>query len=326
MFGLFKKKERKNHYQLFEPSITKSPESINQLNPLKEEDGFTRLNPEQIKLIHETLNPEEFNQYYTESLLPGWLNALGENLGGNYQTYTSKSFYLITCEPEKFVSTFLKSMENIRHRIIQGLGSLHLETDERLPVIIINDVEEYYAYISHFYPEEGTFAESGGVFLKALIPHFVFPQVSADGTIATASHELTHALLSHQELPIWLDEGMAVNMEATITNFNPFRLTQEKHNKHIEFWGEEEIQQFWSGHSFSRPDEGNELSYQLAQLITRSLAENHEAFYSFVEDASYQDGGEASLIKHYGISLGDIVKNVFGEGNWKPAPEKWQNE
>ena len=114
-------------------------------------------------------------------------------------------------------------------------------------------------------------------------------------------------------------------MESAITGFNPFKLDQQKHHKHLGFWSEEEIQEFWSGKSFSRPDEANELSYQLAQLITRTLAENHDAFYAFVNDAHYSDAGEKSLQTHFGLSLADIISNVFGEGDWEPKPQQWQS-
>ena len=326
MFGLFNKKPRTQIFKAFHFDASSTPEfeSISGYHPLIKRDGFTRLNREQIQSIHKILDESKFNQYYLECLVPCWLLGIKDDLHDKYQLYTSNNFYLLTSEDEKFISSFLTSLENIRKRIIRGLGKLHQETDEKLPVIIIDDIEKYYEYISYYYPEEGTFSESGGVFLRELIPHFVFPQVNKDSTISVAAHELTHALLSHQELPLWLDEGMAVNMEATITNFNPFRLTQEKHHKHLTFWDRDTIQEFWSGQSFSRPDEGNELSYQLAQLITRSLAENHDAFYAFVNDANYQDAGEASLRKHYDLSLGDIIENVFGEGDWQPSPQKWQ--
>jgi hypothetical protein len=42
---------------------------------------------------------------------------------------------------------------------------------------------------------------------------------------------------------------------------------QQMHARHQKFWGPVEIQQFWSGKSFRRPDEGNELCYDLARII-----------------------------------------------------------
>ncbi|WP_196139151.1 hypothetical protein [Aliikangiella sp. G2MR2-5] len=245
------------------------------------------------------------------------------SLGDNFFAYRSKHFYLISQQDERYVSNFLRSLENIYFRVAKVLGDLHLEDNRRIPIIIFPDVECYYEYIAYYYPEEGEFAESGGIFVNDLIPHFAFPLIEQSAATAVAAHELTHALVSHLPIPTWLNEGLAVNIESTITGINPFHLSREKHNKHLSFWGEDEIQEFWSGESFFRVDEANLLSYQLAQLITRTLAGNQHSFHAFVADAHYDDAGEAALNKHYGLSLADVIENVFGEGDWVPQPQKW---
>ena len=115
-------------------------------------------------------------------------------------------------------------------------------------------------------------------------------------------------------------------MENAITRFSQYRLTKERHIKHQQFWQEREIQEFWSGFSFSRPDEGSELSYQLAQLIVFSLSEDYTEFVEFVNEATYSDAGEAAAIKVYGGSIGAVIHQYFGEGDWSPKPSLWQTD
>jgi hypothetical protein len=41
----------------------------------------------------------------------------------------------------------------------------------------------------------------------------------------------------------------------------------EVHEKHVAFWNETTIQEFWSGKSWRRPDDANMLSYELARTF-----------------------------------------------------------
>jgi hypothetical protein len=80
----------------------------------------------------------------------------------------------------------------------------------------------------------------------------------------TIVHEMTHGCLAHLPIPAWLNEGIAVNTERRFAAVQPGLYTPEQmHAKHQAFWGDAEIQEFWSGKSFLRPDEGNMLSYDL---------------------------------------------------------------
>jgi len=92
------------------------------------------------------------------------------------------------------------------------------------------------------------------------------------------------------------------------------------------FWGAEEIQKFWSGDIFHDAGEGNELAYFLAQYAVRSLSGDYNTFIEFVNMANYEDGGELAAIKVYGGSLGGLIEQYFGEGNWSPDPEVWNKQ
>jgi len=95
---------------------------------------------------------------------------------------------------------------------------------------------------------------------------------------------------------------------------------------HQAFWGEKEIQQFWSGESFHRPDEDQELSYHLAQFAVNSLSQDYEAFVRFVNAANFSDAGESAAYNIYAGSLGNLIARFFGEGEWSPRPETWPEE
>ena len=145
------------------------------------------------------------------------------------------------------------------------------DVDEREVLIVFSDQDAYYRYVSHAYPDDGEFAFSSGMFLHAGCPHFV--TVHDDETHAVErviAHEMTHASVAHLSIPLWLNEGLAVNMEDRLMGRLPKLFTPaELRHKHLAFWSRDTIQEFWSGRSFGRPDDGNMLSYDLAQILAR---------------------------------------------------------
>jgi hypothetical protein len=89
---------------------------------------------------------------------------------------------------------------------------------------------------------------------------------------------------------------------------------------HRAFWGEAEVQEFWSGRSFLRPDDGNLLSYDLAQLLVEQFSGDWDAFRAFVLAARLDDAGAAAATQHLGIDLGVALAAVL-DRPWTPAAE-----
>ena len=81
---------------------------------------------------------------------------------------------------------------------------------------------------------------------------------------------------------------------------------------------EKKIQEFWTGRSFNRPDEGQDLSYHLAQFLVQSLARNFQSFKQFVLQAHFEDSGESAARAVYNNTLGYLIEGVLGEGEWSP--------
>ena len=134
---------------------------------------------------------------------------------------------------------------------------------------------------------------------------------------------MTHALVSHLPIPAWLNEGIAVNIENLITGSAQLKMDNETYARHQAFWDKKEIQDFWSGESFHRADEAQELSYHLAQFAVNSLSQDYEAFVRFANTAHFSDGGKAAANEVYGGSLGSLIGQYFGDGEWTPQPDAW---
>ncbi len=69
--------------------------------------------------------------------------------------------------------------------------------------------------------------------------------------------------------------------------------------------------------------EENHLSYDLGYLCVEVLAQDYNTFRELVLKADAHDGGEAAARKYYGHSLGFLIAQFLGKGDWSPRPDEW---
>lgn len=259
-----------------------------------------------------------------------WLVALGEALGEDYVLEQSGHFVLLAALPPRERHMVLDYAERSHRRILNTLPGVAAEHGHGpIAVLVLADQDDYYAYIEHYYPDEGVFAMSGGLFIDAGYGHFVFCAKALGEMEPVLVHELTHALLRRLDLPRWLDEGAAVNMEKRLIP----HLVDPRHalydaaemaRRHAAFWNAQNIQLFWSGLSFLRADDGSLLSYDLAERLTRLLGSSgYPRYAALLNAAQASDGGAAALVDHYGLDSGELIAQVLGAGPWQALPSTW---
>ncbi|MBV1911856.1 MAG: hypothetical protein KUG78_21360 [Kangiellaceae bacterium] len=353
MFGFFKRKEKTLPYKVvntskFDEFVSNgsnnrsanergSDESTESLlvyqsswieNSLNLVDGFSRIDWNSVvdKLVQ--LSPETAKKIeqsnFSNELLKNWALRLSTEISAQHAVYESEHFLIVASDSNSQLSLLIKFLEKAHRQILSILPDIAMSNeDHKLVVLLFDDSEKYYQYISHYYPKDGEFAMSGGIFIKQGFGHFALPDSEINQFESVATHELTHALLSHLSLPVWLDEGLAVNVESVVTGFSSYTLNKNKHLKHQQFWNEQTIQDFWSGDSFSQPGDASDLSYHLAQLLVKSLSQDFDSFRAFVTHASIQDAGGKAASQVFNGGLGDMVEAIYGHGNWNPNPGAW---
>lgn len=262
-----------------------------------------------------------------------WLQHLRAALGDGYRLHVDDQVALLSSQDDVSAKATLAFVNRARQRIVRTLEGLAEVPDWGYDVVVVlDDHDTYYRYAANHYPEEGEFALSSGMYLGSGCGHFVTVKDQLDTIEPVIVHELTHALLSHLPIPTWLNEGLAVNTEQ---RFYPQMSGTHRgghdaaqlHARHQRFWGPAEIQQFWSGDSFKRPDEGNELSYDLARILTAQFAADWPRFRHFANAADWADGGAAASREHLQIDLGQAVC-VLLEREYtaahEPDPTRWE--
>jgi hypothetical protein len=262
-----------------------------------------------------------------------WLQAMAAKLPAAsppYRIHESADFLLLSALDDRPVEVFMQFCQSVRRRIARNLLEIATErSDGKHVVMVFASEDEYYDYIAHYYPDDGgEYAMSAGIFVHAGYGHFALYEGDMERMQPVIAHELTHCMLSHLPIPAWLNEGLAVNTEQAIFPYlaDPRGALYQPHEikaKHAAFWNADTLQEFWSGKSFLRTDDGNMLSYDLAKRITAVAAHREDAFRAFVLEADQRDAGVSA--EHWlGYPLEHLIIRMLGEGDWRPDPTRWQ--
>lgn len=258
-----------------------------------------------------------------------WLLHVRDGLNGEYRLDRHGSALLLSSLEANVARSTLDFMTRTLKRISAVLDGVAASPEWGHDILIVfDDDETYYRYVSHFYGQEGEFAASGGMFINDGCSHFVTMKSDLRVVEPTIVHEMTHSCLSHLLIPAWLNEGLAVNTERRLSPpMAPDPLTpQQMHSKHKAFWDPTKVQEFWSGKSWLRTDDGNLLSYDLARILVSELASDWESFRRFALNADMADAGYSSALEHLGTDLGIAVCAVLElqpDEAWKPEPAAW---
>ena len=259
-----------------------------------------------------------------------WLLHLRDALGKQFHLQESDSAALLSSLEPPVARAVLDYMARTLRRIGAVLkGIVDPDPWGKDILVVFDDEESYYRYVSYYYPERGEFATSGGMHIHAGCSHFVAITGALPQLETVISHEMTHACLEHLPLPLWLNEGLAVNTEQRLTGVPrpEYGAAEKLHERLRRFWSVVSIQEFWSGASFHRPGESNKLSYDLARILVEQLARDWEPFREFVVRAERADAGAAAARDHLNLDLGHAVTAILERDtpkSWSPDPTKWE--
>ncbi len=262
-----------------------------------------------------------------------WVRRLQAEFGPGYHLLESNSFLLLSKAAPQTAAEALRFLEQCLARISKGLPFMpKTPAYGKWPVLCL-DADLFYRYLNDYMDHEDEDGEEdedaglgavGGVFLNRGYGHFAMPDAEMGRYSAVLVHELTHAILHDCGLPNWLDEAIAVTIENHLIGESVYVLDREMIRRHQDYWTEPKIQKFWAGTSFWLPDEGQELSYHLAQFLFKALYQSGttppQKVSEFISDVSREDAGLESARKHLHLDLADILANLLGDGNWAPDP------
>jgi hypothetical protein len=253
-----------------------------------------------------------------------WLHKLSSAFSEPLSLRESDNFFALSALTTRETEVLLDYAERALKRNLATL--VGIASDEGLGkhvVMVLPNEDDYYRYVSEYYPQEGEFAFSGGMYIQNGYGHFVFCKGTMDTMEPTLVHELAHALVSHLPLPAWVNEGLAVNTERRWAPRPPQYKPHELAYMHSKFWNAQTMQEFWSGKSYRRPDEGNVLSYDLAQRLIELIGQDQNALTSFVNQSSGEDSGAEAALACLGVPLEQLTEEAIGARFAAPDPSQW---
>lgn len=274
-----------------------------------------------LRLVRERITPPEREAAWEEIALQ-WVDRLRADLGGAYRARTSPRFILLSELNADTTGALIAFMENARTYLQDQLGEANRRRSwVKRVVLLFTEADDYYQYLSHFY-RDGTHPLSAGCLIKHGYTHIAAPYYDLPTARSTLAHELTHACLAHRRLPLWLDEGCATTAEQRLAPGHRPILDPELRDRHLAFWQEERMQQFWAGTSFQEPGDASELSYSLAEIMVSLISRDAPAFIAFLRHARHVDAGQTAALDCLGMSLGDVAGSFLGPGDWRPYRHK----
>ena len=295
---------------------------------LSNTNGFPYLDWNAVQQWIDMIDPEVQARAWA-SCERAWLEHLAVALGPTYRLMEERDAVLLSTLEPNIARATLGFMSETLQQIILILDGVAQKPEWGKDILVVFDDEDgYYRYVAHYYHEDGEFAGSGGMFINAGCGHFVTVKNDLHIIEPVIAHELTHSCVSHLPLPAWLNEGLAVNTEHRLSPpSRPMFTPRQMHEKHLMFWKDAEIQEFWSGKSFLRNDDGNMLSYDLARIMVSQLSKDWERFRDFVLAADLVDAGAAAAAEHLGIELGAFACTLLERDSssaCEPNPSVWQ--
>ena len=260
-----------------------------------------------------------------------WLAHMQVALGEHYHLAQHEYALLLSPLEPRVAAATVQFMTKTMSRIGKVLEGIAKAPEWGRDILLVfEDEETYYRYASRYYPDDGEFAFSGGMHINFGCSHFATFQAELRAIEPVIAHEMTHGCLGHLTIPAWLNEGIAVNTERRLCPPASQQYTpQQLHWMHQQFWSEETIQEFWSGKSFLRPDEGNLLSYDLARILVDQFSRDWESFKPFVQQAKLADAGHDAASQLLGVDLGSTVLALFefqASSSWSPDPTRWNSK
>ncbi|WP_162932087.1 hypothetical protein [Solimonas sp. K1W22B-7] len=261
-----------------------------------------------------------------------WLEHLAHMLGPYYHVAVSDHALVLSSLEANVARASLKYLETTRGRLVNGIlkGIAAPPQRGKSVLMVLNTQEEYYEYVSHYYPGDGEFAVSGGMFINVGGGHFLTLLDDLSVIESTIAHELTHSCLAHLPIPAWLNEGIAVNTESRLVQTSAtYGYPQQMHRRMQAYWNPERIQAFWTGSAYLQADAGCELSYTLGRVMVEQLGRDWASFQAFATQAHLRDAGQAAAMLCLGTTLGAIVCALLEQdysAEWEPDPASWQGE
>jgi|GEM_PF-1771534 len=320
---------RKSQDAATEPPATPPPAlTADAITPfLRSHLGLPHLNWDQvISHIESNTSNESEADDLAIGMIAAWVNALAEAMQAKHKVPVERwrRTGIEGLAPSADLERLTRATTSTLTTIGRALAPIRGEPDEHpiphITIIVAPSLDAYYDLFDAYHEDDGHFATSGGVYLSAsaLNPAMLVLNSDRHALEHIIAHELSHHALAPNSddagrLPLWAEEGLTQMMEERVTKQSYFAFGHEHMRRHRALWSEIGFSDFLAGHTFMSPtDDQQELSYNLAEAITRSLLDARPAeFFAFARACLRGTQSRTAAVEHLGQTEEAIVKRFL---------------
>ncbi len=251
--------------------------------------------------------------------LEEWLNQLSIDLDSyNYKTnlFESENFLLLSNQDEGAARDLLNCSEQYFQDLRNSPLNLNLDEGWKVILICLPNWEVLFDYFEYYKMSGSITSNTIGLFLgEASYQHIVLcGDLSSlhDEIRSTIAHELVHYTLFAHEVPVWLDEGLAVLNEKRYFPYETF-IDYHVMKDNQEFWSDNEnIKGFIDGPLWGIAGAA-EYTYPMAETLTKSILDSFDRseVTQFIQDISLEDGGRKAFEDYWGEPLEELISNIY---------------
>ena len=243
-----------------------------------------------------------------------FLASMAAHLGPSYRVVSDGSFHWATPFPDDEHAKYAAQAGYALRRVAQTIPGLVITPPESgWPALLFESVDAQLAY-EEIFPGGGNRIISGGSWCSWPIGHLAIPVNAWDSLAAAFGHELVHAALSDTGVPVWLQEGLATELETGMGN-RAAPLSDLHHwRETLAWWRAHPPDRFWDGTAFADP-ESSQHAYALAQVIALRLTNHPErlARACTLGPEAWEDQ-DTALRQVMGGDRAGLFQAVVGEG------------
>ncbi|MEQ9096216.1 MAG: hypothetical protein RIE32_08140 [Phycisphaerales bacterium] len=312
-----------------QPAGLPEPLAIDAISPfLRSHLGLPHLNwDEALDHIDSTTQTDSDADELAHAMIAGWVDFLAQTLQSKYRTPLERwrSIGVEGLAPKadrmRLERAAASSLATIGRALTPILGDPNEHPIAHITIIAAPTMDAYYDLVDAYRQDDGHVASSGGIYLgdSSINPSTLILNVDRHAFEHSIAHELTHHALAPRsedagDLPLWAEEGLTQMMEERVTNQCFFTIDHEKMRRHRALWSSIGLAGFLHGDTFRSPEDGHqELSYNLAEAVTRSLLDTRPAeFFAFARACLHGQSASAAAMEHLCQSEEAIMLRFLG--------------
>ncbi len=199
-----------------------------------------------------------------------FLNHIISALGPPYRITSDAHYHWVTPFSDEQHKKYAMQAAYALERVGQTIpGLVVTPPSQGWPAILFASVDAQLTYDGLF-SGEGNHIINGGCWRSWPIGHLAIPVSEWDALDAAFGHELVHAALSNTGVPIWLQEGLATELETGMGNRTSPLNDLFHWRETLQFWRQHDAQTLWDASAFGDPNSSRH-AYAIAQVIALRL-------------------------------------------------------